>query len=232
MSQARFLPGVVVLFSVPTRQAVADAISAAGVGAPPNDANLLAGTGKATIDPPLSQFPIRNNNDSPLIAVHDSLQARALVLKDAGSKVIVVVADVIILPDEFYEQAVGQISERFAVPKDHVLLCATHTHTVPWTMGNGYGERVIAGMLLAIDQAQQRLEAVRVGAGNGPAYTNMNRHEPTAKGFILGQDPEGASDKTVRGVGFRRPHGRPLAIRRNSAAHAVSLYSSDTAGEH
>ncbi|HKC17603.1 MAG TPA: hypothetical protein VKC11_12960 [Steroidobacteraceae bacterium] len=232
MSQARFLPGVVVLFSVLTTQAVADAISAAGVGAPPNDAQLLAGTGKATIDPPLSQFPIRNNNDSPLVTVHDSLQARALVLKDAGSKVIVVVADVIILPDEFYEQAVGRISERYAVPKDHVLLCATHTHTVPWTMGNGYGERVIAGMLLAIDEAQQRLEAVRVGTGNGLAYINMNRDEQTGKGFILGQDPEGASDKTVRVVGFLRADGSPLAIVANYAVHAVSLYSSDTAGEH
>src|SRR5260221_14476296 len=99
-------------------------------------------------------------------------------------------------------------------------------------MGNGYGERVIAGMLLAIDRAQQRLEAVRVGAGNGLAYINMNRDEPTARGFILGQDPEGASDKTVRVVGFLRADGSPLAIIANYAVHAVSLYSSDTAGEH
>jgi len=145
---------------------------------------------------------------------------------------IVVVADVIILPDEFYEQAVNRISERYALPRDHVLISATHTHTVPWTMGNGYGERVIAGMLAAIEQAQHRLEAVRVGTGNGSAYINMNRDEPTANGFILGQDPEGPSDKTVRVVGFLRADGSPLAIIANYAVHAVSLYSSDTAGEH
>ncbi|HMI36503.1 MAG TPA: hypothetical protein VK505_02655, partial [Steroidobacteraceae bacterium] len=58
------------------------------------------------------------------------------------------------------------------------------------------------------------------------------RDEQTGKSFILGQDPEGASDKTVRVVGFLRADGSPLAIIANYAVHAVSLYSSDTAGEH
>src|SRR5882672_379443 len=232
MRRPRFRPLIVAMIAGYAAQAAAGATAAAGGAAPAGEANLLAGTGRAMIDPPPSQFPIRNNNDSPLIAVHDSLYARALVLQAAGSMAIVVVADVIILPDEFYEQAVGRISERYAVSRDHVLISATHTHTVPWTMGNGYGELVIAGMLAAIEQAQQRLEAVRVGAGNGQAYININRDEPTATGFILGQDPEGASDKTVRVVGFLRADGSPLAIIANYAVHAVSLYSSDTAGEH
>jgi hypothetical protein len=87
-------------------------------------------------------------------------------------------------------------------------------------------------MLTAIEQAQHRLEAVGIGIGTGLAYINMNRDEVTARGFILGQDPEGASDKTVRVVGFLRADGSPLAIIANYAVHAVSLYSSDTAGEH
>jgi neutral ceramidase len=232
MLRLRFLPVLVALIAACTIQAAAGATGAAIVATPAQVATLLAGTGRATIDPPPSQFPIRNNNDSPLVAIHDSLYSRALVLKDATSTVIVVVADVIILPDDFYDQAVSQISERYAVPKDHVLLSATHTHTVPWTMGDGYGELVIAGMMAAIEQAQRRLEAVRVGSGNGLAYINMNRDELAANGFILGQDPEGASDKMVRVVGFLRGDGSPLAIIANYAVHAVSLYSSDTAGEH
>src|SRR5712671_3367702 len=235
MRRPRFRPAIVAVLAAFTAQAApgaTGATGAAGIAAPASGAILLAGTGRASIDPPPSQFPIRNNNDSPLIGVHDSLYARALVLQDAGSIAIMVVADVIILPDEFYEQAVSRISERYAVPRDHVLISATHTHTVPWTMGNGYGELVIAGMLAAIEQAQHRLEAVRIGTGNGLAYINMNRDEPNANGFILGQDPEGPSDKTVRVVGFLRADGSPLAIIANYAVHAVSLYSSDTAGEH
>ncbi len=232
MRRRRFRPVIVAMIAACTAQAAAGATAAAGAAAPAGEASLQAGTGRATIDPPPSQFPILNNNDSPLTSVHDSLYARALVLQGAGTTAIVVVADVIILPDEFYEQAVDRISERYAVSPDHVLIAATHTHTVPWTMGNGYGELVIAGMLAAIEQAQHRLEAVRVGTGNGLAYINMNRDELTANGFILGQDPEGPSDKTVRVVGFLRADGSPLAIIANYAVHAVSLYSSDTAGAH
>src|SRR5712672_2369676 len=166
MRRPRFRPAIVAVLAAFTAQAAPGATGAAGIAAPASGAILLAGTGRASIDPPPSQFPIRNNNDSPLIGVHDSLYARALVLQDAGSIAIMVVADVIILPDEFYEQAVSRISERYAVPRDHVLISATHTHTVPWTMGNGYGELVIAGMLAAIEQAQHRLEAVRIGVGD------------------------------------------------------------------
>jgi hypothetical protein len=73
---------------------------------------------------------------------------------------------------------------------------------------------------------------VRVGVGEGRAYINMNRDEQLAGAFILGQDPEGPSDKAVRVAGFFRGDGSPLAILANYAVHAVSLYSSDTAGTH
>jgi hypothetical protein len=204
----------------------------AATAAPAAAPGLLAGTGKALIDPPPAQLPVRNNSDSPLVAIHDSLYARALMLQGRDSKAIVVVADVIALPDEFYEQAVVRIAAACGVARDHVLLSATHVHTVPWSMGNGYGEVVLAGIMAAVEQAQKHLEPVRIAAGKGQAFINMNRDEAAADGFILGQDPEGPSDKTVRVVGFFRADGSPLAILANYAVHAVSLYSSDTAGAH
>ncbi len=211
------------------------ALLAAAAAAPTTTAaaaGLMAGTGKALIDPPSTQLPVRNNNDSPLVSIHDSLYARALVLQGKDSKAIIVVADVIMMPDEFYEQAVARIAAACGVARDHVLLSATHAHTVPWSMGNGYGEVVLAGIMAAVEQARQHPEPVRVGTGNGQAYINMNRDEVNAGGFILGQDPEAPSDKTVRVVGFFRADGSPLAILANYAVHAVSLYSSDTAGNH
>jgi len=193
---------------------------------------LMAGTGQASIDPPPAQFPIRNNTDSPLVAVHDSLHARALVLQQGDSKAIVAVADAIMLPDDFCEQAVAEIAAATGAPRDHVLLSATHAHTVPWSMDNGYATVVLDGIMSAVAQAQQQLEPVRVGVGEGRAYINMNRDELRDGAFMLGQDPEGPSDKAVRVVGFFRADGSPKAIFSNYAVHAVSLYSSDTAGAH
>ena len=195
-------------------------------------AGLMAGTGKALIDPPPAQFPIRNNHDSPLVAVHDSLYARALVLQQGDSKAVIVVADVIMLPDDFYEQAVAKIAVACGVARDHVLLSATHAHTVPWSWDNGYAAVVLDGLMSAVTQAQQQLEPVRLGVGEGRAYLNMNRDELLGGAFILGQDPEGPSDKAVRVVAFFRADGSPKAIFANYAVHAVSLYSSDTAAAH
>jgi neutral ceramidase len=201
-------------------------------GAPTTMNALQAGTGKAGIDPPAALFPIRNNADSPLTGIHDSLYARALVLKSASATAIVVVADLIMLPEELYERAVEKIAATYSVPKDHVFLSATHTHTVPWSTDNGYGQVAVDGILAAIGQAMHRMEAVRVGSAAGSVSINVNRDEAFGGGFILGQDPDGASDKAVRVVGFIRADGSPVAILANYAVHAVSLYSSDTAGDH
>jgi len=195
-------------------------------------APLLAGTGKVTIDPPAELFPIRNFNDSPLIGIHDSLYARALVLQQGATRAIVVVSDLIVLPDEVYEQALERLSKAYGVPRERILLSVTHVHTVPWKVEGRYARLAVDGMMAAVAQALHRLEDVRVGRADGHAYINVNRDEPFGGGFILGQDPDGPSDKTVRVIGFFRADGSPVAILANYAVHAVSLYSSDTAGEH
>ena len=68
MSGPRLLPLAITVFAALTAQAAAGAAGAAASSV--DTKKLLAGTGRATIDPPPAQFPIRNNNDSPLIAIH------------------------------------------------------------------------------------------------------------------------------------------------------------------
>lgn len=195
----------------------------------PVSGGLMAGTGKADIDPAPALFPLDNQNgDAPLLAIHDPLYARALVLDSGGSRTILVVADLIVLPDAVYERLVTRIATQYGVPRDHVWLTATHCHTVPWSMDKGYEQTVTDGVMAAIQQASAHEEPVRVGRGDGQAYININRDEQVGSDFTLGQDPRGLSDKTVRVVGFFRTDGSPLAILANYAVHAVSLHSSKT----
>ena len=190
---------------------------------------LMAGTGMATIDPAPALFPLDNGTgDAPMLAIHDSLHARALVLDSAGSRTILVVADMIILPDAVYDRLIARIAAQYGVAKDHIWLAATHCHTVPWTMDKGYEQTVSDGVMAAIQQAATREEPVSIGRGDGQAYININRDEQVGSAFTLGQDPRGPSDKTVRVVGFFRTDGSPLAILANYAVHAVSLHSSKT----
>ena len=191
---------------------------------------LMAGTGKANIDPAPALLPLDNGTgDAAMIAIHDSLFARALYLQSSQTRAILVVSDLIILPDDVYDRIVARIAATYGIPADHVFLSATHCHTVPWTMARGYEATVTDGIMAAIASAQSHPEPVSVGRSNGQAFLNINRDEKTPNGFILGQDPQGPSDKTVRVVGFFRADHTPLAILANYAVHAVTLHSSKTA---
>lgn len=195
----------------------------------PASAHLTAGTGKAKIDPAASLFPVDNGaGDAPFNGVHDSLFARALVLEQNGVRTVIVVTDTVNLPDDVYGRLVVRIADRYRVAKDRIWLTATHVHTVPWSLGKGYEQTVSDGVFAAIGEAVKTPEAVTVGSGAGMAFLNVNRDERTAKGFILGQDPTGPSDKTVRVVGFFRANNTPKAILANYAVHAVVLHSSVT----
>ena len=188
---------------------------------------LSAGTGRADITP--TAFPINNGTGDPTFtAAHDPLFARALLLAQGRERVVLVVADVINLPDEVCDRIAGRVAKRFALPRDHVLLVATHVHTVPWSFGSGYEARVSNGVVAAVAAALRSLETVNLGVGAGRAVLNVNRDERTPRGFILGQDPAGPSDKAVRVAALFRADGTPLAILANYAVHAVVLHSSAT----
>lgn len=193
---------------------------------------LTAGTGRADITP-TALLPFNNGTGDPTFTgVHDSLFARALVLEQKNVRTVLVVADVINLPDAVCDRIVARIAARFAVAPDHVLLVATHVHTVPWSFARGYERQVSDGVAAAVAAALRSPEPVMVGAGEGRAFLNINRDEVAASGFILGQDPSGPSDKAVRIVGLFRADGTPKAIIANYAVHAVVLHSSATGPDH
>lgn len=191
---------------------------------------LMAGTGKANIDPAPALFPLDNGTgDAPMVAIHDSLFARALFLQSQDTRALIVAADMIILPDDAYDRIVARITATYGIPADHILLSVTHCHTVPWSLARGYEQTVSDGIMAAISQALSHPEPVTVGRGDGQAFLNINRDEQVGSSFILGQDPQGPSDKTVRVTAFFRSDKTPLAILANYAVHAVTLHSSKTA---
>ena len=199
----------------------------------PAHAQLTAGTGKADITPSVAMFPFDNRTgDAPFSGIHDRLFARALVLDQDGTRTVLVGADMINMPDAVYERIARRIAARFGTDPQRIWITATHVHTVPWTLAHGYERTIGDGIVAAIADAVRVPEPVTIGTGTGRAEINVNRDERTARGFILGQDPSGASDKAVRVVGFFRKDGTPKAILVNYAVHAVVLHSSETGPGH
>lgn len=92
---------------------------------------LHVGTAAVKITPPsgtpmAGYYHARGSED-----VLDDLYAKAAVLDDGNTRVVLVVCDLITLPRITVLETRQLIEKQTGIPADHVMLSATHTHTGP-----------------------------------------------------------------------------------------------------
>lgn len=86
-----------------------------------------------------------------------------------------------------------------------------------------------------LKEAKAALQPARMGLGTGSVDVNVNRDLYGPKGWGMGSNPAGPSDKTVWVVKFDTPEGKPIAILFNYAVHSTvtmdgQMVSGDLAG--
>lgn len=103
-----------------------------------------AGSARVDITPPLTipYLGWRSDRHRFFEGVHDSLCASATVLSDGSSRLALVAADSIgfarnLLGDDrdFVAEVRQRIRRRCGIEPGHVMLCATHAHSTPETLG-------------------------------------------------------------------------------------------------
>jgi len=72
----------------------------------------------------------------PAQGIHDDLFARSLVIDGGSGTIALVVCDAVSLPREFTDAVRAQVEARTSIPRGHVLVCATHTHSGPDLTGD------------------------------------------------------------------------------------------------
>jgi len=112
-----------------------------------------------------------------------------------------------------------QAEKELRIPANHLMLTATHTHSVPFGGNKELAPRIVQ----AISQAAGKLQPVRMAYGTGVSYINVNRNliDPETRRWWEGPNYAGVSDKTVAVVRFETPEGRPVAVYYNYAVHGV-----------
>ena len=192
----------------------------------------------------------------PSTGVHTRLQARAIVLEQAGAKYALVQVDLGGVPYALTQEVAKRIAATGITP-DRILLSATHTHsgTGPiWPADNGgyaalggdfFDPRVFQmtadGIAEAILAADRRLEAARIGVGT-TTVTDASRNRnfgPFRRNEDIPADEAGARavsiDPTLTVLRVDDAKGRPLAVWSNFAVHETSfgdgnlLFSGDNA---
>lgn len=197
---------------------------------------LQAGAARVDITPPAdAALPMSgySGRQHGFEGIHDRIHVRAIVLYDGTRYAAIVVWELIGVPNPVWAETSERIAKQIGIPAENLLLAGVHDHSAP-TPGGMYGKadpkslaytaKVEDATLEAVRQAKAKLQPARVGTGTGRAYVNINRREYSPdRGWVLGYNPEGPSDKTVAVVKFEALSGKPIALLINYPVHAVVM---------
>jgi neutral ceramidase len=179
----------------------------------PAAAALRAGAARVDITPDEKQLP------KGIEGINDRIFVRAIVLDDGRTRAALVTVDAGAIRTDTWSQVSERAEKELGIPVRHLLLTATHTHSVPFANGPELVPRVV----LAVSQAAGRLQPVRMAYGTGVSYINVNRNiiDPKTHRWWEGPNYTGVSDKTVAVIRFETLEGRALAVYYNYAVHPV-----------
>lgn len=165
--------------------------------------------------------------------IHDHIYARAVVLSDGSREAAIVSWELIGVPTAVWEELSERIGRETGIQREYLLLTAVHNHSAPAPFGMygnssaksaAYTSQLQDATVEAVRQAKANLQPARIGVGTGSAYVNINRREyAPERGWWLGYNPEGPSDKTVTVMRFDALSGKPIAVLINYPVHVVVM---------
>jgi hypothetical protein len=197
---------------------------------------LQAGAARIDITPaadaalPMSGYAGRKEGFK---GIHDPIYARAIVVSDGARLAAIVSWEVIGVPHALWEELSQRIAKETGIQPEYLQLTAVHNHSAPSPFGSygnaspksaEYTRQLMDATVEAIKQAKARLQPARMGIGSGTAHVNINRREYSAdRGWWLGFNPDGPSDKTVTVMRFDALSGKPIALFINYPVHVVVM---------
>ena len=193
---------------------------------------LSAGVARAVITPPVGIPMVGFAGRGPAEGVQENLLATALALELGGTRAFLITVDLIGVSEQLAAEVRAEIARRTGAQEPHVLLCASHTHYGPATgayetdLPDDVAAYVANLKFLLAGTAQAALakkQQVRIGFAEGATTIGVNRRERRPDGqIVLGQNPEGTCDRSVRLTRLDTAEDAPLAALINVACHPVS----------
>ena len=199
--------------------------------------NLWAGVGRCDITPapgtPQGGWGAQTHqrglgSDLPFYAT-------ALVVSTSDVSAVIIDVDSIGFDKEWTVKIIDTVAELTRVPREHVRLSCSHTHSGANTFrlgaiseGLDMARQYLDGLPLRIAgaawHAQQNLKQVRCAAGTGTCEIGVNRRFKTSTGqMVVGRNWNGPVDNTVRVVRFDDLDEHPVATIVHYACHPTTM---------
>lgn len=162
-------------------------------------AEFKAGAFAQDISPTKFPVPVNGGMKGAFAdSIHDPMHARCLALHDGRRALVYVVVDACLLPREISEEAKTLAAKDTGIPREHILISATHTHS--------------AAALTPAFQSDPDMEYVKgvpalIAKGITQAVKNL---EPAEFGWAFGSDPAQVFNRRWHvkdGVYYENPFG-------------------------
>lgn len=193
---------------------------------------LYLGTGRTVITPEVGGRLYGYNPNIYSTSVADDLTATAFYFKQGDTQALMVSATVCSVSKKVVTRIFSQVEEKYGIPQQNCMLCATHTHSGPClSSSEGWGDldcaycdRIfVPGVLKAIEEAVQNPQAVQMGTASGTSMIGINRRELTAENkIVLGQNPWGCFNPKMTVLTFRNEAGQNVANMVHYGLHGTS----------
>ncbi|RLM15274.1 hypothetical protein BIY27_06235 [Gibbsiella quercinecans] len=206
---------------------------AAGTGAvqAAESGTLKVGAVKTDITP--KDLRDMNPMGGDFTRVQDPIYMRTLLLDNGKVRAALIVVDAIEVGD--MTEVRKRIAQATGIGADHIFITATHNHSAPRVgnvspgalahdgtpASNQWSEWLYQQMIASLQQAQRIEQPARFGVAQGQLDININRDAYSAKGWDIGYNPDGPSDKTMWVMKFENLQGQPIALVSNYAVHSV-----------
>ena len=150
-----------------------------------NTKQFRAGAATSNVTPFIGEVIVGGFGTPRSTNIHDELHARCLVLDDGETRLVFAIVDNVGILREVFDEAKRLINESTGIPKEHMLMSSTHTHSA--TSAGGVGEKRRGyNYGKPLDEYQQFL-ARRIADGVRVAYNNL---EPARIGWGSGKVPQ------------------------------------------
>ena len=174
---------------------------------------LTAGAAKVEITPAAEQLP------DQYLGVHDPIYTRAIVLDNGRRRAALVTLDAGSVSTDTFERVSQTIDTELGITAEHLILTATHTHSVPRILEDSFADQIVE----AIRRASAAVRPAQMSYGTGVCHINVNRNRYDSANHRWWEGPnyDGVSDKTVAVLSFATEDQQPIAVLYNYGVHAV-----------
>lgn len=149
----------------------------------------------------------------------DYLYATCLALKDGDNTILLFSQDLLRSTPTWVQEVRKQINEKLGIPEDHIMICATHTHSGPDTTSSlesigKYKTLYIKQMVKAAEKAVADLAPATLSGTKTEADLNYIRHYKMNDGTYAGSNFGDWSSGIVDHVRENDPEMRLVKLER------------------